>query len=260
MDSVRDASYLEMNELKRLKEIVTTGRSIEPLEEGIYTALGTTPQKHQYDQGAAIYDFLVSSRLYNRIIWGTSPESHRAFARQAVQSTRSGLILDAACGSLVFTAHAYLKSDRAVIACDQSLNMLRRARRRLRKLGGAAPAQVVLLQADVSDLPFRQNSFQTLLSMNVLHHVADGASLIYNLNALLASDGQLHLTSLVKNTRLVGDGYLRLLHKQGWIVRPRTSGEVKHLLEVSGARRLAYRLDGNMAYATTTVAELRNSS
>jgi ubiquinone/menaquinone biosynthesis C-methylase UbiE len=131
-------------------------------------------------------------------------------------------MLDAACGSLVFTAHTSLKSDRPVIACDQSLDILRRACRRLRGLGGAAPSQVVLLQADVSDLPFRQNSFQTVLCMNVLHHVADGASLIYNLHALLASDGQLHLTSLVKNNRFVGDGYLNLLHKQGWIVRPKS--------------------------------------
>jgi ubiquinone/menaquinone biosynthesis C-methylase UbiE len=243
-----------MSALDRLKEVVTAGRSIEQLEEGIYTALGGAPQKHQYDQGAAVYDLLVSSRLYNRIVWGTSPESHRAFARQAVQSTRSGLILDAACGSLVFTAQAYLEAERPVIACDQSLDMLRRARRRLLKLGGTTPAQVVLLQADVSDLPFRKNSFQTVLSMNVLHHVADGAGLIRGLNALLASDGQLHLTSLVKNNRLVGDGYLNLLHKQGWIVRPRTSGEVKHLLEDSLAARIDYRLDGNMAYATTAVA------
>lgn len=249
-----------MSTLDRLKQVITPGRSIELLDEGIYTVLGSAPQKHQYDQGAAIYDFLVSSRLYNRIIWGTSPESHMAFARQAVQSAQSSLLLDAGCGSLVFTAPAYLASERPVIACDQSLDMLRRARRRLLKLGGAAPEQVVLLQADLRELPFRNDSFQTILCMNVLHHVADGGSLIRGLNVLLAEGGQLYLTSLVKNNRVLGDGYLNLLHKQGWIVRPRTSIEVTRLLEDSLTARIDYRLDGNMAYATTPVADLRNGA
>lgn len=243
-----------MSTVDRLKEVVTAGRAIEPLEKGIYTALGSAPPKHQYDQGATLYDLLVGSRLYNRIVWGTSPENHRTFARQAVQSAKSGLMLDAACGSLVFTAHAYLKSDRPVIACDQSLDMLRRARQRLLKLSNSTAAQIVLLQADVSDLPFKNNSFQTVLTMNVLHHVADGAGLIQSLKALLANGGQLHLTSLVKNKRVVGDGYLNLLYKQGWLVRPRTSGEVKQLLEDALAARLDYKLDGNMAYATAAVA------
>jgi SAM-dependent methyltransferase len=240
--------------MDRLKEVITEGRSIELLDEGIYTVLGNTSRYHQYDQKAAIYDFLVSSRLYNRIIWGTSPDSHMAFAAQAVKSDQRGPLLDAGCGSLVFTARAHLEAGRLVIACDQSLDMLRRARSRLMKLSGRSSEQIILLQADLSDLPFRAASFQTILCMNVLHHYADGASLIRGLNAALVEGGQLYLTTLVKNNRSVGDRYLNLLHKQGWIVRPRNEVELKRLVEEALSINPSYKLEGNMAYVTTAVS------
>jgi SAM-dependent methyltransferase len=239
-----------MNTIDRLKEVITEGRAIELLDEGIYTVLGKTVQQHQYDQKAAIYDFLVSSRLYNRIVWGTSPDSHVAFAAQAVKSAQRGPLLDAGCGSLVFSARAYLESDRFVIACDQSLDMLRRARRRLLKLSDRFNEQIILLQADLSDSPFRAASFQTILCMNLLHHLEDAASLIQGLNASLVEGGQLYLTTLVKNNRAIGDRYLNLLHKQSWIVRPRSSAELQLLVEDLPGISPDYKIEGNMAYVT----------
>lgn len=231
-----------------LSSLITEERSVELIEEGIYSVLKDAPRAHQYDRKAALYDFLAGNRVYNRLLWGSSPEQYATFARGADNSQPRGLVLDAGCGSLLFAAEAHLGCGRTVVACDQSLDMLRRARRRLLKLRHLGHGNVFLLQADVSDLPFRQGIFQTVLCMNVLHHYADAAALIRNLNQLLAATGQLYLTSLVLRERLIGDAYLRLLHQQGWIVRPRSVTELNGLIESARRQSSNVTTTGNMAY------------
>jgi SAM-dependent methyltransferase len=237
--------------LDKLNEVLAEGRSIKLLDEGIYTVLDGKSLHHQYDKKAAIYDFLVSSRLYNRLVWGDSPHNYAAFAAQGVKSHQGGLVLDAGCGSLLFTARAHLECGRLVIACDQSIDMLRRAQKRLMQLGGRGCGRIILLQADISDFPFHAGSFQTVLCMNVLHHHSDAAGLIRHLKASLADNGQLYLTSLVKNNRPIGDRYLNLLYKKDWIVRPRSGAELKSLSQDLLGAFPGYWTRGNMAYVTT---------
>ena len=235
-----------MNSLEKLKEIVSENRTLRLIEDGIYSVLEEAPHNHLCDRRATVYDLVVGTRLYNRLMWGTSPSDYVMFARRAIES--QGLHLDAGCGSLLFTARAYTESRRQIIAFDQSLEMLRRARKRLLKLSGSAPSHVVLLQADLNDLPFRSQSFSTILCLNVLHQFASAAELINNLNTLLAGGGHLYLTSLITNNRAMGDSYLKALYKAGEFVRPRSSEELKKLLDESLNQRLNYRTKGNMAF------------
>ena len=243
-----------MDALDELKEVLTEGRAVRPIEDGIYSVLPDTSGQHHYDKRATVYDLVVGTRLYNRIMWGSSPLDYVDFARRAVGSSPAGKFLDAGCGSLLFTAKTYLESQRRIIAFDQSLAMLRRARARLMKLAGAVPRQVLLLQADLSDLPFRPASFQTVLCLNVLHQFADAATLLPNLKSLLTDDGHLYLTSLVSNNRFVGDRYLNALHATGEFVRPRSRLELGELLDRSFSQKVSYRTKGNMAYVTTAVS------
>ena len=237
-----------MNSLEKLKEIVLEDRSLRVVEDGIYSVLEDASHNHLYDRRAAAYDLIVSTRLYNRLMWGTSPSDYVMFARRAIESQTDGVHLDAGCGSLLFTARVYTESRRQIIAFDQSLEMLRRARKRLLKLTGSAPSHVVLLQADLNDLPFRSQSFSTILCLNVLHQFASATELINNLNTLLAGGGHLYLTSLVTNNRVMGDSYLKALYKAGEFVRPRSSEELEKLLDESLNQRLSYRTKGNMAF------------
>ena len=234
-----------------LKHVIAEGREARVVEDGIYSVLADTHQSHPYDRAPALYDAVVGTQLYNRLLWGDAPQSYRDFARQAVHSHANGLLLDAACGSLLFTAAAYLGCGRTVIACDQSLDMLRRARARLKKLAGSGPENVILVQADLGDVPFRQGQFQTLLCMNVLHHFEDAVDLLRTFRGLLVDGGQMYLTTLVRNDRRVGDAYLSLLHRRGWIVAPRARADIQELLDDGLQMRTAMRTRGNMAYVTT---------
>jgi len=218
------------------------------------------PYTHLYDGRAAIYDRVVGTRLYNRVMWGASPPDYVAFARQAVASDQTGMLLDAGCGSLLFTAQVYLDCQRPILACDQSLNMLRRARSRLMKLAGYVPGRIFLLQADLGSMPFRPGSFHTVLCMNVLHHLADAEGLIAGLKKLLVGGGHLYLTSLVKGNRLIGDHYLEALYRRGDFVRPRTGVELGDMLSGSFGPSVRYWMQGNMGYATAVSSMQRRAA
>jgi SAM-dependent methyltransferase len=247
-----------MNELDILKEVIEDNRTVRLVEEDIYSVLPDIQQTYQYDKKAAIYDFVVGSSLYNRVMWGDSPNNYMAFARRAINSHPNGWLMEAGCGSMLFTAEAYLQCRRPIVACDQSLDMLRCARARLSKSANSVPEHIFLVQADVSDIPFRPVSFQTVLSMNVLHHYADVAGLVLKLKNLLTESGCIYLTSLVTNNRFPGDHYLSALHNKGWLAQPRIKDELKKLLQESLGTEIRFWTKGNMAYATTGILQSYN--
>ena len=237
-----------------LKVVLAENCTVRLVDDGIYSVLPDASSKHHYDKRATVYDLVVSTRLYNFAMWGSSPLDYAAFARQAVASRPDGRFLDAGCGSMLFTAPIYLDCGRQIIAFDQSLAMLRRARKRLIGLCGSTPKHILLLQADLSELLFNPASFRTILCMNVLHHFENAAALIPNLKRLLTDDGHLYLTSLVSNNRFVGDRYLNALYATGEFIRPRSNLELKEMLDRSLGHGVRYRVKGNMAFATTAMS------
>lgn len=233
-----------------LKEVLAHDRVARLLEDDIYSVLPDTSHPHHYDRRAKVYDWVVGSRLYNVIMWGSAPRDYVAFARQAIESSDEGKFLDAGCGSLLFTASSYLQTDRQIIAIDQSLAMLRRARIRLSKAAGRVPQHIILLQADLSDLPFRAASFRTILCLNVLHQFAAATALLQNLEQLLADEGHLFLTSLISNDRFIGDRYLNALYRMREFVPPRTRSELRSILNETLQREVTYTEKGNMAFCS----------
>lgn len=236
---------------RELRSVLAEGRSLRLVEDGIYSALSDTPSRHHYDKRAGIYDLVVGTRLYNAAVWGCSPRDYVAFAREAITSQSEGEFLDAGCGSLLFTAQVYIESKRQIIAFDQSLSMLRRARKRLINLAGSLPEHILLLQADLKDLPFRPDSFRTVLCLNVLHQFKDAATLILNFKRLLNVGGHLYLTSLVTNGRFIGDNYLNALHAAGEFVRPRSETAIKKICGSALGQEVICWTKGNMAFVVS---------
>ena len=242
-----------MDKLNQLKKLLTDTSAVQLIEDDIYSVLVDVAARHHYDRRATVYDMVVGTRVYNSVMWGSAPLDYIAFARQAVSSSGRGMALDAACGSMLFTASTYVQSARPIVALDQSLAMLRRARRRLIVLSGRVPEQVLFLQANLNDLPFRKAGFQTVLCMNVLHQFENASVLIPALEDMLTEGGQLYLTSLVLNNRLIGDTYLKVLHAIREFVRPRSNLELRNMLEGSLSQEVNYRVNGNMAFASTSL-------
>ena len=238
-----------MDPRNELKDVLEQNRAVRVVDDNIYSVLDDSTLEHHYDRRARVYDFVLGLRLYHAVMWGCSRFEHISFARESITSHSNGRFLDAGCGSLMFTAESYLESTRPIVAFDESLAMLRLARQRLIRLAGSFPDHITLLQGDLTDLPFRADSFQGVLCLNVFHHIADVATLIASLRRVLITKGQLHLSALVYN-RFIGDRYLNLLHASGVIVHPRSNPELRGILNNALGDNVAYRVKGNLAFAS----------
>jgi ubiquinone/menaquinone biosynthesis C-methylase UbiE len=233
------------------------GRVLRPAGEHVYTVLPVDVPGQQYDRRAAAYDRVVGSRLYNRLLWDSSPAAYAAFAERAVRSA-GGPLLDAGCGSLVFTADVYAPSDRPLVLVDLSLGMLHAARDRLVHAAGHVPDHVLLLHGDLRDLPFRPGCFRTVLCMGILHLFDDINGIVSTLANVMQAEGRMFMTSLIAR-RWIGERYLRLLHRAGEVAKPRTIDQLLRELRTTGLDFPdpdAIHVDGSMAFiaARRTVA------
>ena len=156
---------------------------------------------------------MISSWLYNRLVWGNPPANYAEFASMGLEGA-SGPVLDVGCGSLVFTAGPYAACDLPILMMDLSLGMLQRARARL-----ADPHPRLLLQGDLYDLPFADETFDRVFQFAVAHLFEDRKPVFRELRRVLRPDGRLFLTSLVTGTT-VGDLWAKVLHKRGEMAVP----------------------------------------
>jgi ubiquinone/menaquinone biosynthesis C-methylase UbiE len=130
-----------------------------------------------------IYDWVACNPVYNWIIWGYSVERFVKIAHHVLGSAGHGNVLDLGCASVACTASTYIQySEPAVFLLDQSLKMLRLAKSRLVRINGKVPDNMVFIRADALSLPFRENSFNMILSENLLHCLDDTKNLLKSLN------------------------------------------------------------------------------
>jgi hypothetical protein len=62
----------------------------------------------QYDSIGGAYDFVGGLDSYHRILWGVSTRASRESAERAAGACGEGLMLDAGCGSMLFSADVVL--------------------------------------------------------------------------------------------------------------------------------------------------------
>ncbi len=175
--------------LDEIDSILQPGRKLRlvdgPVEAGIWTAIDGEPGAQRYESIAGMYDRLIGSRHWQRLIWGNDIARDTELAR-AAESSSMGWWLDAGCGTLIFTAPVHAESERPTILFDVSIGMLQRARKRLVEHCGRLPKHVVLIQGDVFALPFRASSFETILCPGIIHLFDKPAALLESLEGILA--------------------------------------------------------------------------
>ncbi len=197
---------------------IVEGRRLRATQAGVLSAIDVHDEGASYDRHAAIYDRLLRSRAYNRLIWGTAPSDYAAFASEAL-AAGSGLFLDAGCGTTVSTAEHYQASERPLVLVDRSLGMLQRARERL---GESA----TLIQADMLDLPFARCSFETVGCFGVLHVLDNPWAALRSLREQLQPNGELYASMLVTDHGRLSKPYLSALRRRGEVGPLRTVAEL----------------------------------
>lgn len=209
-------SGIEQADLSKLLHKDVNLKLVEP---HIYSVLPDINVDSSYDKKFGdFYDRVACNPIYNRLIWGYSISKFASLTFHTLISSEKGYVLDLGCGSLAFTAKTYAQySQRPVVLFDQSLKLLRMARTRMAKAVGSVPDNMVFLQGDALQLPFRAHSFETIISLNLLHVIRDLRNVLIGMKSILAENGKLSLTTLIENHR-ISDRYLKMWENAGELV------------------------------------------
>ena len=206
---------------------------------------------NSYDKSfGAFYDIVACNRFYNRLVWGYWTSAFHSFCLNAIGSSNNGWVLDVGCGSLSFSAKTYLKNtDRPTVFLDQSMKLLRLAKMRIVKLNGSIPQNMVFVHGDALQLPFKPKIFSTIISLNLLHVIADIQKVLFGLKNVLTANGIISFTTLIENNRFA-DKYLHMWGKAGELF-PRNIDQLTSVLDELGMS-VRQQIEGNMAFISCT--------
>lgn len=220
---------------------------ITELEDGILEVEGLP--NGIYDEQAVKYDKLISNGLYNRLMWGNSPKDYSAFCKQAMDREVGGITADIGCGTLSFTAEVYAKNHKHdMFLCDLSYEMLKIGKSRL-VYNEPDLSKTTFLRSDALDMPFVNNSIQTILSFGFFHVINNSSDLMIEFSRILKSGGKLYITSLCTDRKLSAK-YLNFLHKKKHVSQPLGSNEIIKIIEQNGFIVENSTIKGGMVYIT----------
>ena len=179
--------------------------------------------KSSYKKSRDIYDDVLTkdkwwSKLYIRLFWSNVDDNEIAEkVLSYIPDDFSGRLLDVPVGTAVFTHNKYSVLGNADINClDYSEDMLSHARERLKRL-----ENVNLLQGDVGQLPYKNESFDIVLSMNGFHAFPDKKAAFRETYRVLKKGGSFIACFYIKGESKITDSLVRyFLAKKGWFTPP----------------------------------------
>ena len=229
-------------------KLIENNNRIRKIEDRLFSSLGNI-NGSSYDNKARMYEKLVSSKSYNKIIWGTLPKDYTDFAKKAILNS-NGISIDIGCGGLIQTATIYSKAKQNCILLDHSIEMLKIAKNRLNTLCHHVPENIDLLQADAFQLPFEDNSFDNLVSFGMIHCFENKSQFIKEALRVLKSNGTFHFTTMTSD-RLISKYYMAILRRQKEFGEPLGSKQILNLFE-GNALKIEYYMKGSMIFISGT--------
>ncbi|MBU1026942.1 MAG: methyltransferase domain-containing protein [Candidatus Margulisbacteria bacterium] len=196
-----------------------------------------------YDKASEKYDNYVTGdnfllKILKKIALGLDKEAEiecRNIIRKMLSQIREGTVLDIPAGTGLFTFEEYLKHPNILfIAAEYSWGMLKQAHKKIKELGAK---NILLVRADVGNLPFKTACFDAVLCLNGIHSFPEKEKAITEMSRVLKNNKSLHGSLILRGERWLTDliletAYYRLL----WFTRPALSR--KEFLEVLQRNRL----------------------
>lgn len=127
----------------------------------------------------SFYDGMITSTtflgsLVNRAVWRMNKDENKEYLRKAlspITNDFSGKLLEVPVGTGILTMPLYKKLKQADIVClDYSAEMMSRAEHRANEMN---IENIKFIQGDVGKLPFGNENFDTVLSLNGFHAFPD---------------------------------------------------------------------------------------
>jgi SAM-dependent methyltransferase len=237
-----------MSEPRILSEIISENVRLNIVAEDIYSVYTTGESPGSFDSfgASAIYDMVACNRFYNWLMWGYSIKDYATLCEDVLNSSSEGWALDLACGSLAFTAEVYANfSNRPVVFLDQSLKLLRKGKSRLERLKGSISENMFFLHADALQLPFKDNIFNAVISLNLLHCIDDVKTALKEIKRVLTHGGNSAITTLVQSSRW-SNRYLNMLAGSGALI----SRSLDNILSTFNDMEMpiTHKIKGNLAF------------
>ncbi len=170
------------------------------------------------------YDDLITgrkwwSRLYMHRLWGTDDNKIAQQVLDFIPNDFKGQLLDVPIGTAVFTHAKYKQMMPAkIVGVDFSEEMIDFAT--LRKQENNIE-NLILQQGDVGNLPFENESFDCVLSMNGFHVFPDKDKAFVEVWRVLKPGGLFCGCFYIKGQRTVADWFARnVLERKGFFKPP----------------------------------------
>ena len=128
---------------------------------------------------ASVYDGIITrstllGKIMDSLVWGLDKELAERWVEDALAPVPvdfAGKLLEVPVGTGVLTMPLYASLPEATVTClDYSADMMENAQKRAKALG---LANVTFVQGDVGALPFADESFDLVLSLNGFHAFPD---------------------------------------------------------------------------------------
>ena len=128
---------------------------------------------------ATLYDGIITrstvpGKVMDSLVWGLDKELAERWVEDALAPVPvdfAGKLLEVPVGTGVLTMSLYASLPEAAVTClDYSADMMENAQKRAKALG---LANVTFVQGDVGALPFADESFDLVLSLNGFHAFPD---------------------------------------------------------------------------------------
>ena len=187
-----------------------------------------------YHDSKNIYDSVLTqrnifARAYIKFFWGGTDDvaiAHKMLS--FIPDDFTGSILDVPCGTAVFTAEKWKLLQNSEITClDYSEDMLQQAHRQLDGF-----SHITLRQGDVGALPFDDQSFDVVISMNGFRAFPDKMKAFDETCRVMKPNGKFIACFYIRGESRRTDWLVHhLLAPKGWFTPPfQTKEEVQKIV------------------------------
>ena len=163
-------------------------------------------EEHDFNDPKVAIEYAKHVKKWNK---RTGPELAKVLTEKGF---KGGLILDAGCGAGVVASEIASRIPKAkVVGIDLSPAMIDISRKSAKEYGVEKRTQ--FRQADAQDLPFKDDEFDAVISMAMLHEVPDPVKYLREMDRVLKPNGILIVRDLKKSGLGVFMHFLRDAYK-----------------------------------------------
>ena len=208
--------------------------------------------KDSYKASSNIYNDVMTqgsfwSKLYIKLFWqGVDDNKVAEKVLEYIPNVFDGKLLDVPVGTAIFTYKKYKELKNAkIIGLDYSEDMLNQAKE---VLSSNDITNVELVQGDVGDIPYEDNSFDYVLTMNGFHVFPDKDKAFKEMSRVLKQNGKLIACFYIRGKSKKTDWLANnILAKKGWFTKPFDSEEdIRNRLKNYNYKVLDFEVRGSI--------------